>query len=154
MIEEDKHCSTCGIKLTDDTWLPSHQRCNRYICKMCSRERTARYAKNHSFDQRLRRKIRTTLDAHRKDGHDIVGNVSEFMITYTGECALCGEEFNIYDDDIRKRGSLDRINNETIITPDNIQWLCYSCNTGKQDMTNEEYIAKCKRIVEREVNRL
>jgi 5-methylcytosine-specific restriction endonuclease McrA len=79
----------------------------------------------------------------------VIGSIPEYIHTYTGECALCGEEFDIFHEDTHKRGTLDRINNDNVITPDNIQWLCYSCNTGKQDMTNGEYINKLKRIVER-----
>lgn len=148
MTEEDR-CNVCGCILNETNWLPGNRRHNRKRCKVCDVKRVRSNRANHTFEQRLREKIGQSLRQHKLKGIDIIGSNKEFMHTYTGHCALCGEEFDLFADDRRHKGSIDRINNDSYMTPDNIQWLCYSCNTGKQDMTNEEYIAKCKRIIER-----
>lgn len=57
-------------------------------------------------------------------------------------CPYCGKEL----DYSRGKGapkinspSLDRINNEEILRPDNTQVICLSCNAAKQKKSHAEY---------------
>ena len=122
MIEEDR-CTKCNCILTEDNWVPSRKANGLRWCRDCYNETRRIEYENQSFEQRLMRKIRSTLYTHRKRGIDIIGSNKEFMHTYTGHCALCGEEFDLFADDRRHKGSIDRINNDSYMTPDNIQRL-------------------------------
>lgn len=146
---DDAKCGTCGCILNDETWGTYHRKTNRFICKQCNRERDAKYRKNLSFKQRLRKKIRQSLDNHRYDGIEIIGSIEEFIHTYTGECAYCGMEFDIFSSDRNLSGSLDRIHNDDTMSPDNVQWLCLSCNRSKNNKTHDEYMEYVKMLYEK-----
>lgn len=63
-------------------------------------------------------------------------------------CPCCGVELSVGKADKSNSPSLDRIIPERGYVLSNIQWLCYRCNTIKQDATPEElmrlalYVAK------------
>lgn len=62
----------------------------------------------------------------------------------TTHCRYCGA--NLKDGSVLV--SLDRINNETVIRNDNIQFICKDCNTTKGPRSHAEFIAYMKRALE------
>jgi 5-methylcytosine-specific restriction endonuclease McrA len=59
-------------------------------------------------------------------------------------CGICGVEFDNsrYSNGNRvNRRSLDRTNNDLILTPSNVQVICCSCNAKKGNMTLSAYLA-------------
>ena len=69
-----------------------------------------------------------------------------------GNCEYCdvGLEWS-YKDKIGKpksnSPSLDRMNNEEIITLDNIRICCHKCNTTKSNRTLQEFVDYCKKVI-------
>ena len=62
-------------------------------------------------------------------------------------CQLCGQELDwsankkyMHDNS----PSIDRINNDNVITIDNIQLICVRCNTMKSHYTMNNFLMKCK----------
>lgn len=94
-----------------------------------------------------------TRIAHKK-GLGIKINFSAKWLTKkahdTTHCELCGKEL-VYNAEgsYANFASLDRINNDEILTEDNTWIVCYQCNTTKSNRTLEEFLDYCKRITER-----
>lgn len=64
----------------------------------------------------------------------------------TTNCRICGQELLYLNQGRHGRGSspsLDRINNESVLRPDNVQIICFSCNMTKWQRTMEEFIRYC-----------
>ncbi len=95
----------------------------------------------------------STLHRHRYKGISIDITMAELFdyIKNIKTCKMCGKPLNWSKNG--KKGAehdsptLDRINNEDYINLDNIQILCHQCNSGKQKMTNDDYIQHCKNVL-------
>jgi hypothetical protein len=94
-----------------------------------------------------------TLSQHRRKGNEIEISTDELEIKakQSTHCNFCGCKLNwgYGKGHSQNSPSLDRINNENIITSDNIQILCTKCNASKQDRTMSELINWCKTIVKK-----
>lgn len=99
------------------------------------------------YNKKLRKKIVNTLNQHRHQGYEVLGSYENYLEHYTGHCIFCGKEFDIFSSDRHDNGSLDRMNNDGIITPLNTQWLCYKCNRMKSDNSNKEYLDYIMKIL-------
>lgn len=134
------YCNTCGVELIKDiNWTSSRYNSGNYICKECRRIQEYNRRANAPFEVKLKRKISDALRKHRQMGYEVIGSPKEFMHTYTGECAYCGYEFDIYAGTCTETGTIDRIDNKAL-TPDNVQWLCHKCNRTKSDRSHKEFM--------------
>jgi 5-methylcytosine-specific restriction endonuclease McrA len=65
-------------------------------------------------------------------------------------CAYCGITLNYappHNSDYDHRATLDRINNESILTKSNVRIVCYRCNTAKGNRTLAEYLIHCDTVL-------
>ena len=101
--------------------------------------------------------ISASLRNHRHKGIVIQTNSRELVAKFKTitHCQICFCELDLtyYKDGTKhinlKRPSLDRIDNETIITKDNVQIICLSCNTTKGPRTMKEFLDYCKLVSKR-----
>jgi hypothetical protein len=68
-------------------------------------------------------------------------------------CAYCGTEMT-YERGGRKPTSvsIDRVDPAGYYTISNIVLACWACNSGKGEMTAEEYIAHCRQVAQYQKN--
>lgn len=120
-----------------------------YYCKECIKEKAMiRYKKDPKRTWCI-----TTLSNHKTSGYKIKITLDE-LYDYVQDkdyCLICGKELDwSYGDKGRchKHNSptLDRMNNESYITLDNIQILCRDCNVSKSDKTIEELLLWCEKV--------
>jgi hypothetical protein len=97
-----------------------------------------------------------TLNNHRIKGNKILISIDELEILakQSTHCGICGCElmwsYDNKDGKIQPNSpTLDRVDNENIITSDNIQILCRRCNSTKQDRTTQELYDWCKNFVKK-----
>ncbi len=65
----------------------------------------------------------------------------------TTHCNLCGKKLVYNAEGIYANfASLDRIDNEDVLTEDNTWIVCYKCNTTKSNRTLKEFIEYCTMI--------
>ena len=147
-----KVCNTCGAELIPgDNWRKSLQ--NRHMCNECYKIRHRKYKQKQisemTFEEMLLRKLRATLNQHKRRGFEVIGSAKEYMHTYTGECRFCKDEFDIFSGDMQYTGSLDIIDTSLPMTPDNVQWLCIECNVSKGKRNNQEFLEYILKIKDR-----
>jgi 5-methylcytosine-specific restriction endonuclease McrA len=142
-------CTKCGVELiigkniTDNMFKQGKRR-----CKTCRMQTINKRKDNYTFEQRLRNKINSCISNHRCNGVEVIGTTDEYLKTYSDKCNYCGNPINIFSSNIKESGSLDRINN-SIMSPNDIQWLCHDCNLMKNKLSHDEFIEKIKLILER-----
>jgi len=98
--------------------------------------------------------IHQSRDKHKRNGFDVRFTTKELFEKIKGvtHCPYCGIELDFRptrDKELCHRPTLDRINNENIMTLDNVQVLCYNCNTSKGSMPHDEFMNFIKRIAEK-----
>jgi len=83
-------------------------------------------------------KVNFTSDWLTKKAHD------------TTHCELCDKEL-VYNAEgsYANFASLDRINNDEVLTEDNSWIVCYQCNTTKSNRTLKEFIEYCTMIADK-----
>ena len=128
-------------------------------CKKCQKDCAAEYYNNNkkyikekSTEYRKknskRTAIRNSLNSHKKK-YDVIITLDECFEMDNEYCFYCGckleWEYGI-GHSIRSP-TIDRCDNENILTKDNIVFACYACNSGKYIGTMEEYIERCERVV-------
>lgn len=133
-------CIHCEDELTDDNWYPSAKQCGCRVCKTCKNIIRKLNRRNATYKQKLRAKISSSMTNHKRKGIKVIGSLDEYVATYTGKCEYCGKQFDIFASDKYHTGSIDRINNDSIMAPDEVQWLCYECNRSKSNRSHEEYM--------------
>jgi len=67
-------------------------------------------------------------------------NMEQFMELWKKPCAYCGAEI--------KTIGIDRVDNSIGYTKSNIVSCCYACNWSKHNGSEEEYIARCRMVVQ------
>lgn len=96
--------------------------------------------------------VLTTLAKHIREGKilEITSEQVEDLCKSTKECKICGTMIQ-YGAPPRTPGlpSLDRINNEKVMTMKNIQIICARCNYSKADRSMEEFINYCGLVIQR-----
>lgn len=98
---------------------------------------------NYEFTQdELREAIKASLNSH-KAKYTVLVTVDEAMEVFPedGTCRYCGHKMGLgsgcrHSDSV----SVDRVYNESIMTRDNIQYICAACNTRKGNFSHNEYI--------------
>jgi hypothetical protein len=87
------------------------------------------------------------LSSHRKK-YQVFVTVDELehLAMTIKKCPFCGISLNylVLGGLSREGPTLDRLNNEKFLTIDNIQILCYNCNTAKLKRTFKEFVLFCK----------
>ena len=163
-----RRCSECGTDKTQVTmtktgyphrkWVTDRK--GGYLCHNCCKKTIYR-AREREY------KIKTMLAAdprklwaqmsignHKNNGFtlQLTKHELEEMALKTDKCAICdvtlawgyltGKAYKISP-------SLDRINNDKVVTKDNVQILCVRCNRTKSDRTMNEFIEYCNLVAKR-----
>jgi len=134
-----RFCKKCGIEITK----------GKALCEICREENKKLYykKKNLTYLEWARLRINSKIS----QGFDVRITREELAAKaeQTACCPLCGVEFNYLD----RKGtttatapSLDRIDNEHIVTNDNTWIVCYQCNSTKRNRTLQEFIDYCTTI--------
>jgi hypothetical protein len=94
-----------------------------------------------------------TLSNHKYRGFDIkiTTRVLEDIAKYTPTCYYCGVNLD-WDGNDRldyDNPSLDRKNNDNVISVENVRILCHGCNSMKGRRTENEFFAYCIKIANR-----
>jgi hypothetical protein len=123
-------CLKCNKSLSIDNFYEG-----KNICKECLKE--------YKIKNRKREWALGTLRNHRKKGNEILINVDQLeeLAEETTHCKYCGrklqwERFKGFTDAVP---TLDRINNENIISIDNIDIICHNCNSAKGKLNINEF---------------
>jgi hypothetical protein len=104
-----------------------------------------------------RRWSRHTISEHRRRGYIVNFSIDwlEEKTKSSSTCNLCGIALDWRD----KKGmynksspTLDRRNNENELNINNVDIICYSCNSSKQAYPRDAYIKKCKLILSRVIS--
>ena len=164
-----KQCSKCGeFKKVEEFYRnKDHSDGLDSWCKECMCEKAERWrANNREWEREISRRWQAnnperrwaiaTLNFHRYRGFEV--NITIDALTdlakNTETCLLCGCELNWSVG--AKNGhaqsnspTLDRINNEDVLTSDNVQIICHRCNTTKQNRSMKEFVEYCKLVADR-----
>jgi len=88
--------------------------------------------------------VKAGLSAHKKHGYDVqVTSEEAFEILKAtgGICRYCKKPMVRGEGKMHDRSpTIDRINNEKVMTKDNVQYICKQCNTTKGAHTHDEFI--------------
>lgn len=142
-------CRNCGCELSDDNWTISRQEKNDFLCYNCSSDAW----KNQDVIKRQRHKLSAALADHRRRGHEVIGKLSDYEHIITHSCPYCGLEFDPLSVNKFNTGSFDVINPFEPVTPDNVQWICLSCNMAKgkrSDVEFRDYIRRLTQFIKEE----
>lgn len=141
------NCRICGIKLTDENWMPSLKNKGSKLCRNCSN------AKGREWRQNNRKKAnKYAIDRYFRDPKKSMAITNrsrikvrrDMIIAYGGKCCSCGiNDIDVLDiDHIDNNGAIDRKNHlhgynlyrylKKLGWPkDNFQLLCKNCNWKK-----------------------
>ena len=80
--------------------------------------------------------------------------ISEIFDKQDGKCALSGLDLDFgISDKVIQTASLDRIDSSKGYITGNVQWVHKNVNWMKQDFSDEEFVAMCKKIVDYDKSR-
>jgi len=116
--------------------------------------RRQRYYREERANRPHRDWARNAINGHRKKGHTVLISIDEMeaMALEAKTCPICGVEFRWGKngrDDRSTSPSIDRIDNECMLTPDNVQIICYHCNHTKCDRSMEEFVDYYEMVAEK-----
>ncbi len=100
----------------------------------------------------IRFKAKATLTHHRKKGHKTIITVDEVetLFNTTKYCSICGCELIVVSSVVcNNLSTLDRIDNESVLTTDNCWVICNNCNRMKGDKPFKEFISFCHSLYEK-----
>jgi hypothetical protein len=164
-----KICKTCNREL-DEKEFTSDKRMiggKRNTCKQCDRDRIYAWRiKNPEKFKAIHKKYYTTKDnrknycsaaiQHKRNSkkYEVIITSKELLAIAisTVYCPICGTKINY------ERGkckishdspSLDRINNEKILTKENCWIICQRCNTTKSDRSMNDFIEYCNTVIKK-----
>lgn len=164
---KEKTCCVCKLKkdissFSKDKYTSDGLSCR---CKSCDSIRKKKIPKEHTRKvslqwankNPLRKWMHGTLSQHKRLGFIVNFSNDEFLKWLERQpkkCNYCGAELNFTHGTkdgkvIKTSPTLDRINNETVLTLENIQLLCHSCNATKQDRGHDEFINYCNELVKK-----
>lgn len=163
-----RNCSKCGTQNTITTitksgyphrkWVSDGK--GGYLCHGCTkkikyaeRERAYGIKRMTSADPR-KLWAQMCMGNHKRNGFTMILTRHELaeMALKTDKCAICDVtlEWGYLTGKFQRNSpSLDRIDNEQIITKDNVQILCSYCNRTKLARTMSEFIAYCKYVAKK-----
>ena len=140
-----KRCSKCGeVKPINEFHKnKANKDGHRYSCKICLFEhKRKRMSKNpYKFW------VNNTLRKHKHKGFKVNISRDELIeiAKNTTNCPFCGckLEWSYGKGASKNSPTLDRINNEGVLTLKNTQILCRRCNGIKQEKSMQEFIEYC-----------
>jgi hypothetical protein len=152
-VTSDKYCKSCGVvKASTEFYTHTTSRDRlRHECKECTKRNSREWQQRNP----KRCWAKDTIKNHRTNGVKVSTTISELteLALDTTYCPICGVELCFGKKEEGKiltcSPSLDRIDRSKPMTRDNIQILCYACNSGKSVGSLAEYIARCKRIAKK-----
>lgn len=125
------------------------------VCKVCIsvRERN----RNSTWEGLIRKKVVASWTNHGNSTKENMLSIEEakaLLVLQDYKCVHCLAKLQCVPGTIYKKNcwcaSLDRIDTDTVgYGNGNAQWLCMSCNNGKNTMTNEEHLNKYRHRDER-----
>lgn len=164
-----KVCKKCGeIKVISDYQKEqSGVDGLRTTCKQCQSKYNKVYGQKNKDILRAQRQKRRqeypyeswsyrTKCNHAGKGFTLLMTLEDIMnlAQKSTHCEICGDMFDWFA--TREKGSictnsptLDRVNNETTLTLQNVQIICSRCNLTKSDRTMTEFIDYCRLVVKR-----
>jgi hypothetical protein len=111
------------------------------------------YEKEYARTRSKRRWGHACLAGHRRRGFqvEITSRQLYQLAVETDSCFICGCAL---DWQLGNKGgkwkdnspTLDRLNNETLMTTGNVAILCYRCNATKRDRTLREFVEYCSAV--------
>jgi len=159
-----KLCPNCKHLLPNDKFNKSSNSKSGYSswCSDCSKtcisqsaESKREYAKNFKMNNPISSWITTTLSGHKYKGYILHITHKELYdyVVNKKHCELCGKELMWGNTPYNKHNSpsLDRKNNENVITINNIMLLCNKCNTMKQNLSYDELMNWCDLLLSRRI---
>jgi hypothetical protein len=118
-------------------------------CKSCLSIHNKKISQ--SWDAIVNKKVVYSWKAHNNTMMENKLSIDDAMLILKNQeykCAHCKHILSCETGDLYKKNywgaSLDRINVDIVGYANNAQWLCMSCNNGKNTMPNEEHLAKFK----------
>ncbi len=166
-MNETKRCTKCNNRLTLDHFGARKKSKDglSYWCKHCQNDygrtyyvkhretiklNAIRYINKHRFEVW----VRHTLDCHRRSGYIVNINKAELieLAKRTIYCPICGTELKWGFKDRGNGGrtnspSLDRMNNETQLSIDNVWIVCRRCNGMMQDLDKHSVYLWAKKYI-------
>jgi len=146
-----KKCTKCGETKSTVEFSP-HKRTRDGLdswCRNCKNVATKKYRIEHPHLQWAT----DTVHNHKKRGFKVHFTIAQLtaIAKVTKRCYICHRELDFSwgtkgKKIVKGSPTLDRINNETDVTLDNIAILCHRCNGAKHTMTMDEFIDYCKRV--------
>lgn len=156
-----KICPVCKVKKSTNEFYKDCKTSDKlsWACKECTRNNSAKNrlknpdASKESINRWrvahiLRTKAHGSINGHLRAGYKVYITVDELeqMLLSASICPMCG---SVFDDTHEHRKTVDRINNEKILTTDNTWIICHKCNASKQDRTMKELCSWCKLILKK-----
>jgi len=162
-VRECKKCKTIKHINQFNRYKTRHQS----WCKDCQYEYKKEWFKRHPGVERERSQkwaakhprvywVKATFNNHQRRGYLMMFSREDLvnMARNTDECNICGQKLNWLKEGkngkkVFNSPSLDRINNDKVLTIHNIQIVCDRCNTSKQSRTMKEFIRYCSFIAKK-----
>jgi len=114
-----------------------------------------KYKKTYADKYPIKEWCRAAIGSHKRKGYIVKFGVKELLsiAEKTSYCKYCNNKLD-YDTKYGKRKNIpkennptiDRINGEKILTVDNVEIICWKCNTTKLNRTEEEFYKYSKQI--------
>ncbi len=155
-------CKRCFKRLPiSDFYFPASG--IRYYCKKCDIAYSTYYNKTHpefrkNYEReyaRTRPKRRWThasLAGHRRRGFQVLITSQELyeLASKTDACFICGRQL---DWQLGNKGNwkqnsptLDRLDNQSVVTKESVAILCYMCNATKRDRSLKQFVEYCSYV--------
>lgn len=149
-----KYCPGCDNILNSDKFYDGERSKGKSgVCKECHKKQGRK--RYNTEDGYKRHWAKGTIRNHKKRNHKILFTVEELFqyIKNKKECELCNCLLEWGKGKISPNSpTLDRKDNEKIITLENILITCHGCNAGKDNGTLEEYVKRCERVIKNKNN--
>lgn len=158
-----KICSKCGKEkpITEFYKDKSSKDGLYYWCKECSckhnkeryrknKKKIIEYIKKYRRDNPIKVWCKDTIRNHKQKRYKVLFNWEELLsiAKKTKHCPICETklDWKLGVGLNNNSPTLDRINNDKILTLNNIQIVCWKCNTAKGQMTMKEFIEYCDKV--------
>lgn len=160
-----KFCNICKEnKPITEFYKRNDRKCGvQSTCKSCQSKNSSMYGLTH-LKEKLNNLMKwkkqnpkrywgnKTINHHKEAGY-IVKITNDELFNYIKDkdyCELCDKKLEWFNKKTAfSSPTLDRLNNENIVSINNVQLICHECNTTKGTKTQKEFIAYCKLIAER-----
>jgi 5-methylcytosine-specific restriction endonuclease McrA len=131
-------------------------------CLDCSNAKSRlKYASNPKISKKNAKKRRALNPLHVWSYRSYSSHKRKYQIDFTLAwlesfalaspiCAYCGATLDYnppHNSDYDHRATLDRLNNESILTISNVRIVCYRCNNAKGNRTLSEYLLHCDAVL-------